>query len=61
MCKLCIKVCVRNITNEHTHFERVINYDDNVVVPYDSIVKTLLWLYQGQNVKVVIESALNLD
>ena len=55
--KTQIKVSVRNITNDHVHFERILDSDGSVDIPYSSIVNTLLYLYSGLNVKVVIEQA----
>lgn len=52
-----LRVSVQNVSNEHIHFERVLDSDSNIVIPYDNIVTSLLWLYQGLNVKVVIETA----
>lgn len=52
-----LRVSVQNISNEHVHFERCIDSDDAIKVPYDSLVNSLLWLFQGMNVKVVIETA----
>ena len=52
-----LRVSVQNVSNEHVHFERCIDLDPNLVVPYDSLVSSLLWLYSGLNVKVVIETA----
>lgn len=53
--KTQIKVSVQNISNDHTHFERILTLDDSVMVPYNNIVNTLLYLFNGLNIKVVIE------
>lgn len=53
--KTQIKVSVLNISNDHVHFERILTLDDSVSVPYNSIVNTLLYLFNGLNIKVVIE------
>lgn len=53
--KTQIKVSVQNISNDHVHFERILTLDDSVAVPYNSIVNTLLYLFNGLNIKVVIE------
>lgn len=52
-----LRVSVQNISNDHVHFERCIDSDESIKVPYDSLVSSLMWLYQGMNVKVVIETA----
>ena len=52
-----LRVLVQDVSNEHVHFERCIDMDSNLFVPYDSLVSSLLWLYSGLNVKVVIETA----
>lgn len=52
-----IRISVANISNEHVHFERCIDTDSNIVIPYDDIVNTLLFLFRPLNVKVVIETA----
>lgn len=52
-----VRVSVQNITNEHVHFERLVDIDGSIATPYDTIVSSLLWLYNGLNVKVVIETA----
>lgn len=52
-----IRISVQNVSNEHVHFERLVDCDGSINVPYDNIISSLLWLYNGLNVKVVIETA----
>lgn len=52
-----ILISVKNISNDTVHLKRCIDVDDSIVVPYSKIVDTLLFLYNGLNVKVVIEQA----
>lgn len=59
--KTQVRISVKNIQNEHTHFERVLEIEDSLVVPYDRLMSALLYLYQGLNVKVVIEQAQPFD
>ena len=61
MCKQQVKVCVQNISNDKVHFERILDTDSSVVFPYDKLIDSLLFLYQGLNVKVVIEKAVMYD
>lgn len=53
--KCQVRVSVQNIANNHVHFQRVLDADDSVLIPYDKIIDTLLFLYQGLKVKVVVE------
>lgn len=57
MAKSQIKVSVRNISNDHVHFERILTVDDSVMFPYSQIVDALGVLYDGMSVKVVVEKA----
>ena len=59
MCKQQIRVRVQNIANDHVHFERILDTDSSVSFPYEKIVDSLLFLYQGHNIKVVCETANN--
>lgn len=52
-----VLISVQNISNDHVHFKRCIEQDDSIRIPYDSIVQTLLYLFNGLNVKVVIEQS----
>lgn len=52
-----LRVSVQNVSSDHVHFERCIDCDGSLSVPYDSLVNSLLWLFSGLNVKVVIETA----
>lgn len=61
MCKQQVRISVKNISNDHVHFERVLDTDSSVKFPYDELVDSLLFLYQGLNVKVVIEKAVHYD
>ena len=51
-----LRVSVQNVSNEHVHFERCVDCDDSLQVPYENLVSSLLWLFNGLNVKVVIET-----
>lgn len=52
-----IIISVQNISNDNVHLKRNIDCDSAVIVPYSQIIETLLFLYRGLNVKVVIEQA----
>lgn len=53
--KTQIKISVQNVSNNHVHFERIIEQDTSISIPYDNLISSLLFLYDGLNVKVVIE------
>lgn len=55
-----IKVSVQNVSNDHVHFERVLDVHQDIKIPYENLVSSLLWLYSGLNVKVVIEQTSDL-
>lgn len=53
-----LRVSVKNISNEHCHFERCIDLNESLEIPYKEITKSLEYLFQGLNVKIVFESSL---
>ena len=50
-----IMFSVRNVDNSHVHFERIVESDTNVSIPYDKIIPALEYLFQGLKSKVCIE------
>lgn len=52
-----IEISVNNVKNEHCHFKRVIDVPTSLSIPYDNLVKSLLFLFQGLDVTVNIKVA----
>lgn len=47
-----IIIIVRNNVSGHKHFERILDWNNNIVFPYDSVCSSLLLLFKDINVSV---------
>lgn len=47
-----IIIIVRNNVSGHKHFERILEWNNNIVFPFDSVCSSLLLLFKDINVSV---------
>ena len=46
-----LEIKVQNVSNDKVHFARIIDVNDNIIVPYDSIINVLLFIFKPLKVK----------